>query len=164
MKIIVAVSNSWGIGKDNKLLFSLKEDMKFFKSTTTGKIVVMGKNTFLSLPKRPLKDRINIVLSSSMLADECIKVGDMDELFELLGEFNTDDVFIIGGASMYKQMLPYCDTAYITKVHADAEADAFFTNLDELPDWECVCQTNVEDTHPITFCTYKNKNPMEYKL
>ena len=163
MKIIVAVSESWGIGKDNKLLFSLKEDMKFFKNTTTGNVVVMGKNTFLSLPKRPLKDRVNIVLTSANLEDECIKVSSMDELFKTLKEYNSDDVYIMGGASMYKQMLPYCDTAYITKVHMDAEADAFFENLDAMPNWECVDKREGE-TEPITFCTYKNKNTLEYKL
>ena len=162
MKLIVAVSESWGIGKDNKLLFSLKEDMKFFKNTTTGKVVVMGKNTYLSLPKRPLKDRVNIVLSSTEL-EGCVWVTSMDELFAEAGKYNGDDVFVIGGASMYKQMLPYCDTAYITKVHSDAEADAFFTNLDELPEWQCVEKRDAEDTLPITFCTYKNKNTMEYK-
>lgn len=162
MKLIVAVSESWGIGKDNKLLFSLKEDMKFFKRTTTGKIVVMGKNTFLSLPRRPLKDRINIVLSSSVLADECIIASNTDDLFDILRQFDTNEVFIIGGASMYKQMLPYCDTAYVTKVHSDAEADAFFPNLDRAEGWECVEKRDAEDVVPITFCTYKNKNVTEY--
>lgn len=164
MKLIVAVSESWGIGKDNKLLFSLKEDMKFFKSTTMGKIVVMGKNTFLSLPRRPLKDRINIVLSSSVLADECIIASNTDDLFDILRQFDTNEVFIIGGASMYKQMLPYCDTAYVTKVHSYAEADAFFPNLDRAEGWECVEKRDAEDVVPITFCTYKNNNVTEYKL
>lgn len=162
MKIIVVVSKSWAIGEDNKLLFSLKEDMKFFKRTTTGKVVVMGKNTFLSLPKRPLKDRVNIVLSKTPFEEECIRVTSMDELFAKIKEYNSDDVYIIGGASMYRQMLPYCDTAYITKVHADAEADTYFENLDNMPDWECVSETDAEDAYPITFCTYKNKNTLEY--
>ncbi len=164
MNLIVAVSENWGIGKDNKLLFSLKEDMKFFKRTTTGKVVVMGKNTFLSLPKRPLKDRVNIVLTSSSLTDECMIARNQTELFKLIGEFDGKDVFIIGGASMYRQMLPYCQTAYVTKVHALSEADAFFPCLDEMENWECVEKTDAEDTYPITFCTYKNKNVLEYML
>ncbi len=164
MNLIVAVSENWGIGKDNKLLFSLKEDMRFFKRTTTGKIVVMGKNTFLSLPKRPLADRVNIVLSSSILAEECVIASDMDDLFDIIKQFDTKDIFIIGGASMYKQMLPYCDTAYVTKVHATAEADAFFPDLDKTENWECVEKRDAEDVLPITFCIYKNKNVSEYKV
>lgn len=164
MNIIVAVGENWGIGKANKLLFSLKEDMKFFKRTTTGKVVVMGKNTFLSLPKRPLKDRVNIVLSSSVLADECIIASNMDELFELIGNFDSDEVYVIGGASMYKQMLPFCDTAYVTKVHATKEADTFFPCLDDMENWECVEKIDADDVYPITFCTYKNKKVSEYKL
>ncbi|MBR2967799.1 MAG: dihydrofolate reductase [Clostridia bacterium] len=163
MRIIVAVSKSWGIGKDNKLLFSLKEDMKFFKQTTSGKVVVMGKNTYLSLPKRPLKDRINIVLTRECFDDGSITVKDMDELFAQIKKYDTDNVYIIGGASMYKQMLPYCDTAFITKVDADSEADTYFTNLDELSSWQCVQESQAQDTLPIVFCTYKNNDVKEYK-
>ena len=161
MKLIVAVSKNWGIGKDNKLLFSLKEDMKFFKSTTLNKVVVMGGNTYMSLPKRPLKDRVNIVLTRALL-DDCICVSNMDELFELIEQFNSDDIYVIGGASMYRQLLPYCDTALITKVDAEADADAFFDNLDIKPEWELVNAIKAQDTYPITFCEYKNKNVMEY--
>lgn len=163
MKIIVAVDKNWGIGKDNKLLFSLKEDMKFFKRTTLGKVVLMGRNTFLSLPKRPLKDRVNVVLTRSPLEDDCIRVSDMDELFDRIKEYDTNNVFVIGGASLYRAMLPYCDTAYITKVDAEADADAFFEDLDALSNWECVAAVEAEDSYPITFCTYKNNNISEYK-
>lgn len=163
MKLIVAVSRSWAIGKDNKLLFSLKEDMKFFKATTLNKVVVMGGNTYLSLPKRPLKDRVNIVLSSRPL-EGCIRVTSLSELFKTISEYNTDDVFVIGGTSMYKTLLPYCTEALITKVDADAEADAYFPNLDNDENWQCVKALEAQDTYKITFCTYKNNNVTEYKI
>lgn len=155
MKIIVAVGRDWGIGKDNKLLFSLKEDMSFFKATTIGKVVVMGKNTYTSLPKRPLKDRVNIVVTREDPHDGCIAVSSFDQLFSELKKYDTDDVYVIGGASMYRQMLPYCDSALVTKVDAVADADAFFEDLDAMPNWQCVSERKgVSD--PITFCTYKN--------
>lgn len=163
MNLIVAVSKNWGIGKDNKLLFSLKEDMKFFKQTTTGKVVVMGKNTYLSLPKRPLKDRVNVVLTKSQFDDGCVTVKDTDELFAEIKKHKADDVFVIGGASLYRQLLPYCDTAYVTKVDADADADAYFENLDNLRGWELVCKAEAQDVLPLAFCIYKNNNVMEYK-
>lgn len=161
MRLIVAVSRNWGIGRENTLLFSLKEDMRHFKKMTTGKVVIMGRNTYLSLPARPLKDRINIVLSRSALMEECITVRDLDELFDLIKQFDADDVFVIGGASVYKRLLPYCDTAFVTKVNEDAVADAYIDNLDELPEWECVESVKGE-TESITFCTYKNNNTLEY--
>lgn len=156
MKLIVAVSKNWGIGRDNSLLFNLKEDMRHFKKMTTGKVVVMGRNTYLSLPARPLKDRINIVLSRNALMEDCITVRDLDELFDIIGQFDGDDVFVIGGASVYKMLLPYCDTAFITKVDAEAIADAYIENLDLLPEWECV-ECIKGETDGLTFCTYKNK-------
>lgn len=163
MKLIVAVSKSWAIGKDNKLLFSLKEDMKFFKRTTLGKVVVMGKNTFLSLPHRPLKDRVNIVLSSTPLKEECLRVDSLDALFDTVRNYDTNDVYVIGGARMYKTLLPYCDTALVTKVDADADADTFFPDLDSSAEWELVSSLEAEDEYRLTFCTYKNKKTTEYK-
>lgn len=161
MRLIVAVSKNWGIGRDNALLFNLKEDMRHFKKMTTDKVVVMGRNTYLSLPVRPLKNRINIVLSRSALMEECITVRGLDELFDLIKQFDGDDVFVIGGASIYRTLLPYCDAAFITKVDAEAEADAYFENLDELPGWECVEEVEGE-TEGLKFCTYKNNSPKEY--
>ncbi len=161
MKLIVAVSRNWGIGRENSLLFNLKEDMKHFKKMTTGKVVIMGKNTYLSLPARPLKDRINIVLSRTALMEDCITVSGLSELFDIIGQFRGDDVFVIGGASIYHTLLPYCDTAFVTKVDADAVADAYIDNLDEMSEWECVEVTEGE-TDGLKFCTYRNRNPKEY--
>ena len=135
MKLIVAVDRHWGIGKDNKLLFSLKTDMAFFKKTTTGKIVVMGKNTFLSFPGGPLKNRINVVLTKENFQG-CICVKSMDELMRTISKYDTDEVYVIGGA--------------------------YFPNLDRNNNWELTQKTEAEDTFPIAFCEYKNKNLTEY--
>lgn len=161
MKLIVAVDREWGIGKDNKLLFSLKTDMAFFKKTTTGKVVVMGKNTFLSFPNGALKNRVNIVLTKDSF-DGCVCVRSKDELMREISKYNADDVFVIGGASMYRQMLDYCDVALVTKVDAKGEADTFFPNLDQNENWVMTNRTEAEDTYPIAFCEYRNKNLTEY--
>ena len=130
---IVAVDNNWGIGKDNQLLFHIKEDMKFFKDKTTNNIVCMGKNTFLSLPnQQPLKDRENVVLSSNSTFLNCINVHSFEELLEYISKQKTD-VYIIGGGQHYASMLPYYDKIYVTKVFDQKNADTFFPNLDTLP-------------------------------
>ena len=106
MQAIVAVDKKWGIGKKNDLLFHLKEDMKFFREKTTGKVVVMGSNTLKSFPGgNPLKNRTNIVLfPGGEKRDDCIVVDSLNELSSVLKNYNTDDVFIIGGAMFYKTM------------------------------------------------------------
>ncbi len=163
MKTIVAVDEKWGIGKKNGLLFSLKEDMKFFREKTLNKVVVMGGNTLLSFPgSKPLKNRTNIVLSDVLEeGDGYILTRTLPELLEELKKYDTDEIFVIGGAMMYRTMLPYCDTAYITKVFADGEAEVFFPNLDEQKDWKLVAQdTEIEDNgYKISFTTYRNSNP-----
>lgn len=164
MREIVVVDQKWGIGKNNDLLFSLPEDMAFFRSETTGKVVVMGSNTLKSLPGgNPLKNRTNIVLfPGGEKRDDCIIVDSLDELFLELKKYPTDDIYIMGGAMFYRTMLPYCDTAFVTRVDADGEAQVFFENLEAHPDWElAVCGEPIESKsgHTIRFCTYKNKNP-----
>ena len=163
MNAIVAVDNFWGIGKDNDLLFNIPLDMKFFRKTTLNKIVVMGKNTLLSFPEsKPLKNRTNIVLSSTMpKRDDCIVVNSLDELKQKLTEYPSQDIFVIGGAMVYKTMLMYCDTIYVTKVDACGNAQVFFPNLDEMNEWSIVEQSQpiLDGETQITFCTYKNSNP-----
>jgi dihydrofolate reductase len=165
MKTIVAVDEKWGIGKKNGLLFSLPLDMKFFRETTNGKVVVMGSNTLKSFPGgNPLKNRVNIVLfPGGDKRDDCIVVDSMDELKEELKKYNSDDVFVIGGAMFYHTMLPYCDTAYITKVECDGEAEVFFDNLDLKPEWRLVKTSEKQETngYVITFNTYVNDKVKE---
>ena len=134
MKAIVAVDKNWGIGKDNKLLFHIKEDMKFFKETTINKVVVMGRKTFLSLPNgEPLKDRVNLVITNKAKDLRYGKVvfGNMEEIFEELKKYDTNDVFVIGGGSIYKQLIEYCDTIYVTRVDEAYDADTFMPDLTE---------------------------------
>lgn len=166
MKLIVAVDKNWGIGKSNGLLFNLPEDMQFFKKVTTDKVVCMGYNTLLSFPgAKPLKNRVNIVLApDGVVRNDCIVVHSLDELFKLLENYNTDDVFVIGGGMFYHTMYPYCNEAYITKVEADGGATVFFENLDKLPNWSfCdIGESIISNGLKITFTLYKNSTPKNY--
>lgn len=140
MKAILHADKEWGIGKANGLMFSIPADMKFFRETTTGNVVVMGSNTLKSFPGgRPLKNRTNIVLwPGGEKRDDCTVVGSLDELFAEIKKYNSDKVFVIGGAMMYKTLLPYCDEVLVTMVEAVGGADAYFENLDNNPDFELV--------------------------
>lgn len=166
MKAIVAVDKKWGIGKKNDLLFSLPADMAFFRKTTLNKVVVMGSNTLKSFPNgNPLKNRTNVVLfPGGEKRDDCIIVDSMDELKVELKKYPKDDVFIIGGAMFYKTMLPYCSEVLVTKVDADGGAEVFYENLDELPNWSCVYESESEQTngYNIKFTTYKNSDIKEF--
>lgn len=138
MKAILSVDQNWGIGFKNKLLARVPEDMRFFKQMTLGKVVVMGRETFDSLPGRePLKDRTNIVVSTSKsLIKQGITVcNSLDELFDELAKYPQDDIFVIGGASLYTQLLPYCSEVYITKFHKAYEADRYFPDIDKDDNW-----------------------------
>ena len=159
MNLIVVVDEKWGIGRNNGLLFRLKKDMKFFRETTTGKVVVMGANTFDSFPGGALPNRVNVVLDADGREHAgAVTVSSVADLREKLTEYDTDDVFIIGGASVYKLLLNKCKTAYVTKVRADGHAQVFFPNLDELPNWVLAEQSDVIDDEgiDIIFCKYVN--------
>lgn len=139
MNLIVAVDENWGIGKDNKLLVSIPSDMKFFRQTTTGKVVVMGRKTLESFPNGlPLKNRTNIVLTRSRdyKVKGAVMVHSVPELLAELEKYNSEDVYVIGGDSVYRELLPYCDTAHVTKISHAYEADAYFPNLDAMEEWE----------------------------
>ena len=165
MKAIVAVDMKWGIGKNNDLLFDIPEDMKFFREKTAGKTVCMGYNTLLSFPgSKPLKNRTNIVLApDGVERDDCIVVHTLEELSKELSKYNSDDVFVIGGAMFYKTMVPYCDECYITKVDANGEATVFYPNLDEMG-FVVTYQSEPIETngYTIRFTTYKNPNPLKF--
>ena len=161
MKAIVCVDKNWGIGKGQDLLYHIPEDMKFFKEKTIGNVVVMGLATLKSFPGgKPLKDRVNVVLCDdpSFDRDDIVKVDSIEHLFEVLKRYKTDIVYIIGGASVYAQLVPYCDTVYVTKVDASQEADKFFPNLDKDEDWACVKEGEIQEYNGIKykFTTYKN--------
>lgn len=158
MNLIVVVDNKWGIGKSNALLFRLKKDMAFFKQTTTGKVVVVGANTFAGFPHGALPNRVNIVIDDSGVEHEgATTVRNLDALDEALAQYNSDDVFVIGGASVYGQLLDRCRRAYVTKVSADGGAEVFFPNLDERKNWKLVSQNKATDgEYEICFCEYVN--------
>lgn len=166
MKAIVAVDKKWGIGKNNDLLFSIPEDMKFFREKTANKVVCMGYNTLLSFPgSKPLKNRVNIVLApDDVERDDCIVVHTLEALSKELSKYNGDDVFVIGGAMFYKTMVPYCSEVLVTKVDADGEATVFYPNLDEMENYSCVYVSDPIETNGLTirFTTYKNSSPLKF--
>lgn len=138
MNLIVAVDSKWGIGKNGNLLFRIPEDMKFFKQKTLGTIIVMGRKTLESFPNRkPLENRTNIVLTSNpdYKKEGSIICNTKEAVLEQLKKQESDNIFIIGGESIYKQFLPYCDTAYVTKIYHTFCADTYMENLDENKDW-----------------------------
>ena len=138
MNVIVAVDDNWAIGMQNKLLVSIPADMKFFRETTMGKVVVMGRKTLESFPGgQPLKKRTNIVLTrdKQYQVKDAIVVNTVEELLEELKKYDEKDIYVIGGETVYRQQLPYCKVAHVTKVHHTYEADTFFPNLDEMSDW-----------------------------
>ena len=162
MNMIVAVDENWAIGNDNKLLVSIPSDMKFFRDTTMGKVVVMGRKTLESFPGgRPLKNRVNIVLTSRK--DYAVKdvtvCADLTELFEKLRGFSSEDIYVIGGGSIYRQLLPYCDTVHVTKIHHAYQADTWFPDLDKTGEWE-ITASSEEQTYfnlEFVFLRYQRK-------
>ena len=149
MNIIAAVDNNWAIGKNNNLLVRIPMDQKFFRETTTGKVVVMGRKTLESFPNGlPLKNRTNIVLTHNLnyKVKDAIVVHSMDELHEELKKYNSDDIYVIGGEKIYEQLLDECDVAHITMVDYAYDADAHFPNLDEKPEWR-ITQDSEEQTY-----------------
>ncbi len=139
MNLIAAVDNNWAIGKNNQLLVSIPADMKFFRTTTTGKVVVMGRKTLESFPNgQPLKNRTNIVLTHDRTyrVKDAVVVYSMDELREELKKYDSEDIYVIGGESIYRQLVDECDVAHITKIDFAYDADAYFPNLDEKDEWE----------------------------
>ncbi|MDD6235172.1 MAG: dihydrofolate reductase, partial [Lachnospiraceae bacterium] len=132
MNLIAAVDKNWAIGYKNELLVRIPEDQKWFRETTTGKAVIMGRKTLESFPnKSPLKNRLNVVITSdtNYNVPGAVVVHSIDEAVEAVKDYPDDDVYVIGGESIYRQMLPLCRTAHITKVDYAYQADAHFPDL-----------------------------------
>lgn len=169
MKLIVAVDREWGIGCRGELLAHVRADLRYFRQLTEGGTVILGSKTLATFPGgRVLKNRTNIVLSTR--ADYCpegaVVVHSVDELTALLPQYDADRTFVIGGASIYRQLLPLCDTAYVTKFDKSFEKDAFFPDLDADPAWECVEVGEAQSSDSATdsegglcfrFCRYERK-------
>lgn len=161
MKLIAAVTENWGIGKDGGLLFSIPDDMRFFRETTKGAVVIMGRKTLESFPGgRPLKGRDNLVLTrdSSFSRDGVRVFHSVEDVLSAAGEYEDRDLFVIGGGEVYRQLLPYCSKAYITKMDITLPADSFFPNLDAHPGWTLAesGQQNEHEGVKYAFCTYVN--------
>lgn len=149
MNLIAAVDRNWAIGYKNELLVRIPEDQKWFRETTTGKAVIMGRKTLESFPnKSPLKNRLNVVITSDMnySIPGAVVVHSIDEAVEAVRDYADDDVYVIGGESIYRQMLPLCSTAHITKVDYAYQADAHFPDLDKEEGWK-VTETSDERTY-----------------
>ncbi|MBR4734116.1 MAG: dihydrofolate reductase [Lachnospiraceae bacterium] len=160
MNLIVAVDNNWAIGNKNKLLVSIPNDMKHFREETTGKVVVLGRKTLETFPQgQPLKNRTNIILSRNAKHEVkgAVTVHSVEELLEELKKYDDEDVYVIGGDSVYKQLLPYCNVAHVTKIDHEYEADTYFPNLDRDPEWEITADSD-EQTYfdlPYQFLKYE---------
>nr|WP_294494227.1 dihydrofolate reductase [uncultured Mediterraneibacter sp.] len=158
MKAILSADRNWGIGYQNRLLVSIPSDMKFFRQTTTGKVVVMGRKTLESFPNgMPLKNRTNIVLTGNRNyhVKDAVVVHTEDELLEELKKYDSEDIYVIGGESIYRMMLPYCDTVYVTKIDRAFQADTFFPNLDETDEWVMTEESEEQTCFDLEFCFTK---------
>ncbi|MDD6194667.1 MAG: dihydrofolate reductase [Lachnospiraceae bacterium] len=160
MNIIASADQNWAIGKDNQLLIRIPEDMKRFRQMTTGNVVVMGRKTLESFPNQaPLKDRVNIVMTRNMdyQPKGVTVVHSVEELQKELEAYDTNDVYVIGGDSIYKQLLDLCDTAHITKIDYAYAADSYFPNLEERDDWKMVEESEEQTYFDViyTYQTYK---------
>ena len=157
MNLIVAVDKNWAIGKNNQLLVRIPLDQKFFRETTTGKVVVMGRKTLESFPNGlPLKNRVNIVLTHNpdYKVKDAIVVHSMDELHEELKKYKSEDIYVIGGQKIYEQLVDECDVAHVTKINYAYDADAFFPNLDEKPEWEITADSEEQTYFDLEFYFY----------
>lgn len=162
MNAIVAVDNNWAIGCKNSLLVRIPADHKNFRQETTGKVVVLGRKTLETFPQgMPLPNRTNIILSTNpdYQVKDAVVVHNKEELDAELKKYQTEDVYIIGGESVYRMMLPECSVVHVTKIDHDYEADAYFPNLDKDDAWEITAESE-EQTYfnlPYYFVKYERK-------
>lgn len=158
MNMIVAVDKNWGIGCQNKLLISIPEDMRFFREKTMNKTVILGKRTLDTFPGgKPLKNRNNIVITrdENCKIEDAIVVHSIEESLKEANRFQSEETYVIGGASIYRQMLPLCDTAFVTKIEEAYQADTFFPNLDEDDSWEITKVSETNNSCGVEYAFYK---------
>lgn len=166
MDFIVAVDNNWGIGKGGGMLDHLPKDLAFFKRQTEGHVIVMGRKTLESFPDcRPLPNRLNVVLTTNRdysAPEGVVLVHSLAELAAYLKSLGREDVFLVGGASLYKRLLDVCESGFVTHIdHSYEGAEAYFPNLDELSNWhkQEMIDTIEEKGKTLRFCKYTNMNP-----
>lgn len=160
MEIIVAVDENYAIGKDNNLLARISPDLKRLRQFTVGNIIVMGSKTYMSFPKRPLPDRENIVITSHPENYPEVRCFTSTDAFLEYAKTAEKPIFVLGGGSVYKQLLPYCDKAHVTKILHSFEADTYFPNLDNDSEWELTQTGEVIDTeqYPFRYDEYVRKH------
>lgn len=162
MNIIVAVDKNWGIGYKNSLLVSIPEDMKFFRNETTGKVVIMGRRTLESFPGGlPLKNRTNIVLTKNRnyRVKGAVVLHSVEEILEEVKSYPAEDVYVIGGDSVYRQFLPYCNVAHVTRIDHAYEADAWFPDISSMPQWVLTGESEEKTCFDLEyrFCRYERQ-------
>ena len=158
MNLIVAVDENWAIGYKNDLLIRIPADMKMFRQETTGKVVVLGRKTLETFPNgQPLKNRTNIILTTKKDYEvkDAIVVQSIEELLEELKNYPSEDIYIIGGETVYRQMLPYCNVAHVTRIDRKYEADAFFPNLEEEGNWQITAESDEQSYFDTTYTFVK---------
>lgn len=163
MQFIVAVDENWSIGNNGDLLYSIPEDMKFFRQTTLNKVVVMGRKTLESLPgQKPLPKRTNIVVTTnpSYTVEGALVCHSVEDVLETVKEYASEDVIIMGGKAIYEAFLPYCEKGYVTKIESNKTADTKLVNLDLLPEWVCISVSEKKEYEGVSFsfCVYENQN------
>lgn len=157
MKCVVAVDKNFAIGREGKLLLHVPNDMRHFRSLTEGKVVVLGRKTLQTFPQgQPLPNRTNIILSRNkdFKVKGAIVVNSLEELMEEIKKYPSDDVCVIGGEQIYKQLLPFCDTCEVTYFDREFDADAFFPNLDESGNWK-IEEESEEQAYFDTLYTFR---------
>ena len=161
MNLIVAVDNHWAIGYKNELLVRIPADQRFFRNETIHKAVIMGRKTLESFPGgQPLKQRLNVVISKDLnyKVKDALVVHSIEEALEAVKEYKTEDVYVIGGASIYEQMLPLCDVAHVTKIDYRYDADTYFPNLDQREEWVITGESDEQTYYDLTYVFYKYEN------
>lgn len=169
MNLIAATDRNWAIGNRGKLLVNIPADQMLFRKETIGKVIVMGRKTLDSLPGgQPLYGRTNVVLSrdAAFRRKGALVVHSFSEAAEYLRQFCSEDIYVIGGQSVYRQFLPYCDTAHITWIDYVYEADAYFPDLDRDPDWEVTAESDEQTYFNLCyeFRRYERKNSKSLKI
>jgi len=158
MKLIVNVDKNWAIGNKGKLLVSIPSDLKMFRNETSGKVVILGRKTLATFPQgKPLPNRTNIILTTdeNFSAGEAAVVHSVEEVLDAVKDYPTDDVYVIGGESIYRQLLPYCNTAIVTKCDYAYEADTYFPNLEQAEGWVMTAESEEQTYFDLEYTFQK---------
>lgn len=154
MNMIAAVDKNWAIGYQGRLLVRIPLDQQFFREMTTGKVVVMGRKTLATFPNGlPLANRTNVILSANKAFNVkgAVCVGSVEEALTYLKQYRSEDIYVIGGESIYRQFLPYCDTVHLTRIDYEYDADAYFPKLDELPEWQMTADSDEQTYFDVEY-------------